>query len=719
MHARLTRNLLTVLARAMADAAAAPVAPAQANPDLDALAAPDADLAARAAALVAALRSGDRYAQAIAAMDVADLAERSGAEPASARSVAALVTAGVAPALVQLLCAHKVIGESTDALGQLMAASVTARRAVVDDLGFDALMQLLLESKDKEHLPQVAYLLYAFSLCDEWKATLSPDSDVCSRILALPFIKTASARVASCLLSLVRRLVKQHPSLRHAVTPSHLSLLAELLAPRIGDAGAPELAESACRLVECLQKHGDFDFEDFDEAGGYASCVELHRYLYRLLVSKRVQWRVLSQATRVVSTAYHRCPELRSRFQHLLLSCPGALASVVVGVHSAVVRNGNGIDKRALCGFLDALRRDFRYPEAFLFDTHFAACCIVYDQTTEHPTYRALVENFKSDWRTTGGLRALARPLEHQRLAAAVTLSSICGAGVEFARILAAGDRLEVLVAALVELALDRFEESPLSNSRDSQMFAVVHAICRLVDKAVLLHTNAAAGIGADEMPAKRQRVHSGGAMLLASDVNVQRRDSTVLLITGRPFYVIGALLETKSAVLADALSSATTLDPVAIALPNEVHEEQQYGLFHIAVEHAYTGAISSDVAAESLLPLWCLGDHLQMDELCAWCVERMAPVLKRDAALLDRTWATALARPSDALGDACATAWLVMQSSGSSWDDHSTWLELFKRVHDGCAVKELPAAQLVRVLRKALLADIAKDEAAAAEGQA
>jgi hypothetical protein len=285
-------------------------------------------------------------------------------------------------------------------------------------------------------------------------------------------------------------------------------------------------------------------------------------------------------------------------------------------------------------------------------------------------------------------------------------------------RILAAGDRLEFLVAELVDLALDRYQAlTPLCNTRCSQMSGVADAVCALVGKAGLARFVAAADTDADEMPAKRQRIDSGGARLRASDVNVKRRDSTVLLIAGRPFYVNGALLETKSAVLADALSSVETLDPIAIALPNEVPEEQQYDLFHAAVEYAYTGTVASDVSTESLLLLWCLGDHLQMDELCAWCVERLMPVLVKDAALLERAWTTALARPSDELGDACATAWLLMPSSESSWDFIcSTWLVLFKRVHDSCAAKELPAAQLVRVLRKGLLAEISKHDAPAAD---
>jgi hypothetical protein len=83
--------------------------------------------------------------------------------------------------------------------------------------------------------------------------------------------------------------------------------------------------------------------------------------------------------------------------------------------------------------------------------------------------------------------------------------------------------------------------------------------------------------------------------------------------------------------------------------------------------------------------------------------VERLTPVLAKDAALLERVWTAALARPSDALGDACAKAWLFCDALRSISD--RTAMPLLQRVLNGCADKELVAAQLVRVLRKALLA--------------
>jgi hypothetical protein len=684
--------MLHVLSRAMADAGAAPAAPTAANPDLAAPAwlvlpednpdaASDADLAACATGLVAALRSGDSAVQTVAAQQITKFAElvMDDDTAANPRTVAALVTAGAVAALVQLLRSPaEVAAPATDALGLLMHASEIARRASLDDVEIDTMMQLLHESADKEHLPEVAYLLNMFTMCDEWIDSLSPASVIVSRILALPFIKTAGVRVASYLFASVEALVNKQPSFRHDVIPLHLSLLVELLGPQEGaNCHAIDLAQMLCKLVQFMQTHDDFDFEAFDEAGGYVSCVESLGHFYRQLTLSSVDLEVTTDVTRVLSTAYANCPVLRPRFQHLLLSSPGALAGAVFGVQCAFEQNA--ADSRILCGFLDALR-DSRSPEAFLLDTHFAACCLVSEGIILHPAYTAMIKRFKSDWRTTRGLRALARPLQHQRLAAAVTLSSMCGSDVQFTRILVAGDRLELLVAALIDLALDRFlEQTPQTNSRDSQMHGLGNAVCQLVEKAGLARIAAAADTDADETPAKRRRIQGGGAMLCASDVNVKRRDSTVLLIAGRPFYVNGALLETKSVVLADALSSVETLDPIAIALPNAVPDAQQYALFHAAVEHAYTGTVASDPAAESLLPLWCLGDHLQMDELCAWCVKRLVPVLAKDAALLERAWTTALARPdvgrSDASGDRMRWAMHALWRGWRSWNPEPSGL--------------------------------------------
>ena len=338
-------------------------------------------------------------------------------------------------------------------------------------------------------------------------------------------------------------------------------------------------------------------------------------------------------------------------------------------------------------------------------DAQFAAFAILsQDDKADHPAYTQLLRSFVLAWKAPDCLRAMAQPLEHQKLAVAVSLASLTDDGSEFKRLLAADDHIDVLAQALVESAASpRVDKDIAGDFGAWQEEALRQSIGWLGDHIGLDDAAAHGTETVADGPAPKRARTFGGTKLRASDVNVQRRDSTILLVAGRPFYVVGPLIEASSAVLADALSSAATLDPVTVALPNQVPEEQQYALFHAAVEHAYTGAVASDVAAESLLPLWCLGDHLQMNELCAWCEQRLVPVLANDAALLERAWTAALSRPSDALGDACATAWLLLEAPLGL--DDITAILLLKRVSESCAAKELVAAQLARVLRKALLA--------------
>jgi hypothetical protein len=692
----------------MADADPAPAAPPEANPDL----ASDAELAARAAALVAALRSGDSDAQITAADEVKLLvvAVEKSKQPANPRTVAALVAAGVGAALLPLIhCVSEVGTAAAYALHEIMYHCDAERRAVIDTLGVDKLLELLRESNGDRQL-NLAVMLLQCTRCPEWLQSLSPDNDLVERTMSLPFLSTANAQVKRMVLAFVLALLKQHPSSWRAVVPSRVSLLVGFLSPRTdSDLDSRLLAATACELLQFLQTRDGFDFTIFDDGGIYVACVELLGDLCR----KQVDYRKIPQAavTRVLMRASSESLLLRQHIGRLVLSCPGAFGSVAVGVYHICMNKA--ADASLAVAFIDALRRHAP-AEWFLLDPSFAAAWIRFcipeeDVGTAGDEYVILTEELDVLWDTPKCIHAVAHPLRHQRLAAAISLASLVYFD-SYRQLFASGDRVEIFVDALIDLAAQQFPAT--ASSVPDFLYWRDQILRQCIDWLVSGLSIDAIHVEDDDVPAgpaaKRARTTSAAA-LRASDVNVQRRDSTVLLIAGRPFYVFGALLETKSAVLADALSSATTLDPVAIPLPNEVPEEQQYALFHAAVELAYTGTMtSSEVATESLLPLWCLGDHLQMDELCTWCVERLTPALADNAALLERAWTAALARPSDALGDACATAWLLLEKRKPV--GNRTAMNLLKRVHDGCAAKELVAAQLVRVLRKALLAPLTSD---------
>jgi hypothetical protein len=692
----------------MADADPAPAAPSEANPDL----ASDAELAERAAALVAALRSGDSDAQTKAADEVNVLVlALEGSKPrqaANPRTVAALVAAGVSVALVPLLDSASEVGTSAAvALYDLMQLGDVERRAVVDTLGVDKLLHLLRESEDNTRITVLAAKLFMWTRCTEWMESVSPDNDLAERAMSLPFLGTANAWATQAVLRFVLALLRRHPTSWRALVPSRVSVLVECLSPRFdADRQPRSMAAIACDLLQFLQTRDGFDFAVFDEAGVYVACVELLGDLCRRLVDPN--YALEAHATRVLMTASDKSLANRQHIRYLLLSCPGALVSTAAGTQQMCA--DRTADASSSIAFLNVLCRHAP-AEWLLLDQSFAALGIRFFNPATGE-YLALIDEMDEILNTRRCRRALARPLRHQKLAAAVSLASMLHLGDAYKRLLASGDRLDILVDALVESAAHTSSEAASAPDFSRWRNKAVRMCIRWLAVDTMMNAVQVADDDvAAEPVAKRARTTSA-ATLRASDVNVQRRDSTVLLIAGRPFYAIGALIETKSVVLADALSSAETLDPIAIALPNEVPEEQQYALFHAAVELAYTGTIASDVTAESLLPLWCLGDHLQMNELCAWCVERLTPALADNAALLERAWTAALARPSDALGDACATAWLSYHQPKPVSD--RTAMDLLKRVHDGCAAKELVAAQLVRVMRKALLASLTGDAEAA-----
>jgi hypothetical protein len=360
----------------------------------------------------------------------------------------------------------------------------------------------------------------------------------------------------------------------------------------------------------------------------------------------------------------------------------------------------------------------------FLLDAHFVVHALLELPNAVPPgdegaaAVRALLlANFITSWSTASSLRTLAQPLLHQQLPAAVSLALLSREGDHFRIMLAGASRLETLLSAFA-CSHDHDEASappPQQHSGNSewQRQALHTAVKTAVDSAGMTApaTATATDAGAVDAPPAAKRQRTAGFALRAEDVNAQRRDSTVLLIAGQPFYVNGTAIESKSPVLADALRDATTLDPIPLPLPRGVPAEQHYAVFRAAVEHTYTGTVAAMESA-LLLPLWCLGDHLQMDELRAWCIERMTPLLKIDADMLEAAWAAALARPCDALCNARASAWLVSVSAAAASD--TAPLKLLARMQAGCAAGVSLTVQTASALRAAL-----QPAAAAAAGAA
>ena len=148
------------------------------------------------------------------------------------------------------------------------------RRAVVDNLGVDRLLQMMQESQDELHRNALANILYQFTRCSEWMESLSPDSNLVSRIFSLPFLSIANAFATERALSTATKLLQLHRSFRRALA-GRTSLLVDLFELVRLDDDSVELAATACRLLLILQHQQDFDFLAFEEARVHVSCVEL------------------------------------------------------------------------------------------------------------------------------------------------------------------------------------------------------------------------------------------------------------------------------------------------------------------------------------------------------------------------------------------------------------------------------------------------------------
>jgi hypothetical protein len=717
-------NAAPEAAAALDAAAAAPEgggAGALANPDV--------------AALMQALRGGDAAAQVAAATSVSKhakaLTERS--EEESARFCDALVESGAVEALLQLLsgCSpeDKRAQESACALTWLTFSSSAGRRAVLAAGGI-ALMLRLLRAHGVGCGTTASLAATLLRFCMEEAAVREAcvaDSDFLRQVLAV--LQHERTRV-DVMIKLCQALCTfaSHgaAAARNALRSAHcLAVLAALLSDRV----EKDARGWVCSVLAHLQRADGQTLEavhaPFFEEGIYAACVAM----FGAATSSACDTSgsvALDAVTRLLATAFeHSSEALRPALRQYMLAQPGALAGVA---HAARVCPATDGMRKWLVKFLMQLRDDAGLKAAhglfWLLDTHFAACAVMQLRDSDE----ALVRLFVTQWRAASCLHVLASPLPHQALPAAVSLACLAPEGACFRKLLAGRRRLETFCDALVAAAVRRSSEAaddakPAAADVSQQprlwwqLLVFRHAIKSAVRGARLtaaVSPTAAPDARADEEPsAKRPRTSASNwpAALSAADVNVRRRDSTVLLIGGEPFYVNGALLEAHSTLLADVLRDAETLDPIALPLPSGVPADKHYILFHAAVEHAYTGGIATLMIAEELLPLFCLADHLQMDSLRVWCMERIAPLLVPDACVLEAVWLAALARSCDVLCDACATAWLVAAASTSDDANDTTLLDVLARLQAACGADAPLGAQLVRVLRPALLAHAAEAE--------
>jgi hypothetical protein len=720
------------MADAVPEAAAAPDAAATAAAEGgggNAYPNPAVPSAAELAALVQALRGGNAAAQRTAADAMSKLVESFAILDETdecARICDALVELGAIGLLLDMLSGCSPDDEraqsSANALEWLTDFSSAARQAMLTAGGMPVLLRIM--QAETRSAPNVTELTAdIFGYCMQHASVRDAcvaDADFNRQAVAVLGNKGMTGEALDALCDGL------DPYLRHGAAARNALRRAQCLpalASRMLDLHdvADYSCSSICGLVTYLQNADGQTAADTHaalyDAGIYAACTTILSAAMSGASRGKTfrEARTFNLVARILITAFEEFEALRPALRQYVLVQPKALAGMAHAARSCTLAHG----RKGLVGFLMKLRDDDglrqALPGLWLLDAHFAACAVLRLRHSD----TALVRGFVAQWRTASCLQAVAHPLPQQALPAAVSLACLSTDHASFRKLLASGTRLDILCTALVAAASRRCSEMDAEDASSQQptlwwqLLVFRDAIQSAVKATRLAALAAAAGSEAsadDELSAKLDSYR--GVTLSASDVNVRRRDSTVLLIGGEPFYAHGAALEARSTVLADVLSDAETLDPIALPLPADVPADKHYALFRVAVEHTYTGSIAADMSAAELPSLFFLADHLQMDSLCAWCVERITPLLVPDARMLEAVWVAALARSCDALCDACATAWFVASSTAKNDLDHTTLLDVLARMQAACGADVPLSAQLARVLRAALLA---RDAGAAA----
>ena len=673
------------------------------------------------AELVAALRSGDAEAQYAAAEDIVGTFEILD-DPA----IDKLFGAGVVPALLDFV--------KPDAAGACMQMALVSLRIAVNmgteyrtkirlALGaagcerFWAVVRRHSETGADSEAAVVAMDIMTCLLDDDEGLGTGPSAERNGTALLAVLSKYASFSsesvysAAALMLKLMSAAHEQRfPLADKPVLIAVSPCLMKFLEPSPGN--FRHLEHLFDLLSEFLLIHEPLHI-DIRSSGALAAAVSC-----LALVAERLNRDTAHAAAKAFYNMYLLAPDQsRPRLLNVLCMQPGGLAGLFYGLAS----------NPGVCEELedDILGRNLNL-EGCLMDSHFAMCSLVGFLTPSRSEDEAVLRqrklhDFVLDF-DDGCLAALAAPLPHQRLAAAAS-AGVWSCREEGARrLFASGDRIELVIDGYLASANRReatgymkralhislqvaVSITSLSRPMTGRSAASYLFTKRPYDARVMANTK--------RSPLKRSRLAT--STLTAADVNVQRRDSTVFVVDGRPFYAAGIIMEKCSAVIADALQNAPAQASVAVPMPADVPAASQYELFGAVVEHAYTGGVTSALDFDSVFHLWCIGDYLGIDVLCQWCCEHLAKLLAASAVWYSLwpfwgVWRRALERSATPVCEIFAGFYLGALTQTRNTSAVEPLANLEKRAPPHCK----PSAHMVRVLRAALLRTLAPaDEAA------
>ena len=284
-------------------------------------------------------------------------------------------------------------------------------------------------------------------------------------------------------------------------------------------------------------------------------------------------------------------------------------------------------------------------------------------------------------------LQFLTVPPHHGRVCSAATLAHLATLDERFVGHLADDSHLETLLGARLEAATAPDDAAATTQNGGCSRTWHTTALLTAVAKAARACRVAAPAVAADdEEEARRKRPRVG---LDASDIGVQHRGSTTFLIAGRPFYAFSHVLEKVSPVLKQAMETAGDgLEPIALPLAIDAPADRHHALFGLAVEFAYTGAITR-LSDDDALPLYTLAEFLQIDALRSYLLDtHLRRLMHADVAFAGRVWAAAMTFPL--MQEAAATAIVANLSRPNATEDDVR--SLLRRCRETSAAQPSPA---------------------------
>ena len=368
----------------------------------------------------------------------------------------------------------------------------------------------------------------------------------------------------------------------------------------------------------------------------------------------------------------------------LVLSQTGALASMafIAASSSSVcfkVENVQALARhsmRVVCA--PPAFDDHNFP--FLLDSAYSLpglCGVTYE-----PQDAARLLNICT---TPTALHFMTSPLPCHRVCVAASLAHLATLDERFVRHFADKKHLETLLYAVFEAATatdDAAATLPGGCTREWHTNALLTAV---VKAARACHISAPAEeVEEEETRRKRPRFE-----LDVSDVGVQHRDSTTFLIAARPFYAFSHVLEKVSPVLKQAMEAAgDAREPIALPLAIDAPSDRHHALFGLAVEFAYTGAISR-LSDDDALPLYTLAEFLQINALRSYVLDtRLKRIMHADLAFAERVWTASMTFPG--LQEGAAAAVVAHLSRPDASEDDARLL--LRRCHDASAAQPSPA---------------------------